>query len=100
MTVEIEIVRLRQTGNGSRRKLLPGAGPVVRVRALTHLLVEPRELDRGNLSDELGNGPGDVRRQGVVGRQQGQKIWDNANLTRRGDLCEAGNPTVLTADTV
>jgi hypothetical protein len=79
---------------------VPGAGPVVRVRALTQLLVEPRELDRGNLTDELGDRPGGVRRQGVVGSQQGQKIWDNANLTRRGDLCEAGDPPVLTADAV
>ena len=100
MTVVSRSCRFRQTGNRSRRKLLPSAGPVVRVRTLTNLLVKPRELDRGNLADEFGNGPGGVRRQGVVSRQQGYQIWDNANLTRRGDLCEAGDPKVLTADKV
>ena len=49
---------------------------------MTYLFVKPRELHGGNVPDKFDDGPGDVRRQGVVGRQQRQEIWDNTDLAR------------------
>jgi hypothetical protein len=64
---------------------------------VTHLLVKPRELDGGNFPGEFGDGPADVRRQRVVGRQQRHEIWDNTDLARLSDPSEACEPTVLAA---
>ena len=67
---------------------------------MTYLFVKPRELHGGNVPDKFDDGPGDVRRQGVVGRQQRPEIWDNTDLARPSDLCEAGDPMVQPADAV
>jgi hypothetical protein len=67
---------------------------------VTHLLVEPKELERGNLPDEFGDGPGDMRRQGVVSREQRQEMWDDTDLARLRDLREADDALVLAEDTV
>jgi hypothetical protein len=67
---------------------------------VTYLFVEPGELHGRYVPDKIGNGPANVRRQGVAGRQQGQERWDDTDLTRRSDLPEAGDPVVLAAKAV
>jgi hypothetical protein len=55
---------------------------------------------RGHVPDKIDNGPADVRRQGFVGRQQGQEIWDDTDLARVRDSLKGRKPMVLATDTV
>lgn len=66
----------------------------VALEAVAHLLIDPGELNGGNVVQEFCNRAYDVRREGLVECQELQEIWDHANLARRFNLCERLDPTI------
>jgi len=55
-------------------------------------------LHRGNVSNDLGDGPGDLRREGIVCRHQGQEIGHNPNVACRSNPVEDCETTVVATD--
>jgi hypothetical protein len=47
---------------------------------VTHLFIEPGQLNRGNVLNKLRDGLGDVRRQDIISRHQRQDIRHNPNV--------------------
>ena len=89
----------RDTASGN--EIVPGVGDSRTSSEVPNPLVESHASWAGvTCRTSVGDGPGHVRRQTIVGRHHGQQIGDDSDLSRGGEPCEAGKPMVLAADPV